>query len=182
MVLLNCCTTSNKGRLMMTPGFGRGKRLLRNQSTMKRPDTYAVSWVLAEEPEDCNTVGTFVASPLFELLPNHAAPLELRCKSTSIASSYRNYGRLGARSLHQAPCPWCHVESQRSLAATEHERGGYCLDDDITTPALRFTIPPSSIHRLLTTTAIQICPFDETVLQIFGHHFVGELNWSAFDI
>jgi hypothetical protein len=149
--------------------------------TMKRPDTYAVSWVLAEGPGDCNTVGTFVASPLFEPLPAQSAPLGLAANQhpllhhTGITVSLEQNASIKrlALGVTRANGVWLQPSMNESAIV---------WTDDITTPALRFTIPSSSIHRLLDHYCNPDRPFDETVLQIFGHHFVGELNWSAFDI
>ena len=151
--------------------------------TMKRPDSYSVSWVLTNEPdpESIKSVFTYIASD--DLVPVVAQNAELGVSVTS-------HPLLSKSSIDVHHVPNAVI---KRIALGVSRSNGIRLQpyinykpivwtDNIQTSALRFVIPSSMIHRLTNFYCDGERLFDNTVLQIFGHYLIEQLKWSPIDV
>jgi len=152
------------------------------QRYAKRPDSYAVSWVLAQPPEHTASVQTYTpynltlvdtstppASPTVQAAHHplfyHAGmqvEMETLASITRMGLGVsRANGVLLQPSINESPIVWT---------------------DTITTPALRFTVPIGTVERIVAHYLNPDRPFDKTVLLMFGHYAIQELDFAPFNV
>jgi hypothetical protein len=150
---------------------------------MKRPDSYSVSWVLANDPDpdSTNSVLTYIASDDLAPIPEQNAELGVTVSSHPLLSK----SSISVQHVPKAEVKRIALGVSRSNGIRLQPHINFnpiVWTDDIQTSALRFVIPSSEIERLTTFYCDGERPFDDTVLQIFGHYLIEQKNWSSFEV